>query len=79
MPNNSKPIPYRFYRGLDGTTYGLATSWKPANAELVTEGWTVEHQDGTTGLGRKPFATEAEAQDWCDANPNFIGMSRIYD
>ncbi|UTC28516.1 hypothetical protein GURKE_05140 [Brevundimonas phage vB_BpoS-Gurke] len=39
-------------------------------------GWTVEHPDGTTGLARPPLATEAEAQAWCDANPNFPGMSR---
>lgn len=78
--NNSKPIPHRFYRDpVTGRTFGLATSWKPETAELVTEGWTVEHQDGTTGIGRKPFATEAEAQAWCDANPNFAGMSCLYD
>lgn len=74
---NSVAIPYRFYRDpKSGRAFGLASSWKPEGCELVTEGWTVKHIDGTTGLGRPPFATKAEAEAWCEANPGFKGMSR---
>lgn len=78
MPN-SKPIPYRFYQDLQGRTYSPFSSFIPPGAEEVVKGWTVQHQDGTTGIGRAPFETEADAQAWCDANPNFSGMGRLYD
>jgi hypothetical protein len=71
----SHPIPARHYHDpVSGTNFSPFTSWKPDTAVLVTVGWTVSHDDGTTGLGRKPFATQAEAQAWCDANPRFRGM-----
>jgi len=76
---NSKPLPHRFYRAPNGSTYSFFSTYRPEGSELVTEGWTVSHIDGTTGTGKKPFATEAEAQAWCDANPNFPGMGRLYD
>lgn len=71
----SKPIPYSFLRTPDGKTYSRFSSLVKG-AELVTEGWTVEHPDGTQGIGRKPFDTEADAQAWCDANPHFPGMNQ---
>ena len=43
---------------------------------MVPAGFTVLHPDGTTGLGCPPFLTRAGAQDWCDKNPNFKGMSQ---
>lgn len=43
---------------------------------IQTTGWTVKHPDGTIGLARKPFETEAEAQAWVDAHPNFPGMNQ---
>lgn len=72
----STVIPHRFYRVPQGYSVGLYTSYVPPGSVLVSEGFTVQHPDGTTGLGRKPFATEAEAQAWCDANPRFRGMSQ---
>lgn len=75
-----KVIEHRFYRhttGRSASIYG-ALPWRneveKADWTMVTEGYTIEHPDGTIGIGRKPFATAAEAQAWVDANPNFPGM-----
>ena len=72
----SKPIPHYFYRDSSGRTYSCFSAYIPADAEKVDGGWTVQHPDGTSGLGRVPFASRDEAQAWCDANPNFPGMSQ---
>ena len=72
----SKPVPHHFYRDPSGRTYSRFSSYIPVDAELVDGGWTVQHPDGTRGLGRAPFASRDEAQAWCDAHPNFPGMSR---
>jgi hypothetical protein len=37
-------------------------------------GWTIQHDDGTRGIGRVPFRTEAEALAWMAAHPRFSGM-----
>ena len=72
----STPIENRFYRSPStGRTFGLCTSWRPDDCVIETKGWTVEHPDGTTGLGHPPFATREDAQAWCDAHPRFSGMS----
>lgn len=51
--------------------FGSREDW-----ERVATGWTVKHPDGTTGIGRKSFASREEAQAWCDANPRFPGMNQ---
>lgn len=56
--------------------WSIFSTGVPPDAERVEEGWTVEHPDGTRGLGRPPFKTQEEAQDWCDKNPHFPGMSQ---
>ena len=33
---------------------------------VVTRGWTIRWDDGTTGCGRVPFATREEAQNFLD-------------
>lgn len=71
-----KVVPHKFYETPDGMRYSLFTSWKPAEAVLVTKGYTIAHPDGTYGLGRQPFETEAEAQAWVNAHPNFPGMNQ---
>jgi hypothetical protein len=43
---------------------------------LEVTGWTIQHPDGTIGLGRQPFASKEEAQAWVDKNPNFRGMQQ---
>jgi len=50
---------------------GEADQWK-----MEQVGFTVRHPDGTTGIGRPPFATREEAQAWVDAHPKFPGMSQ---
>lgn len=76
------PIPSRRWRHPDGRTASPYSSgpwgqtWEQAGYVLETTGWTVEHPDGTVGLGRAPFATQADAQAWCDAHPHFPGMSQ---
>jgi hypothetical protein len=45
--------------------------------ELVSAGYTIAWDDGTVGIGRKPFATAAEAEAFIKANPRFGGMSRF--
>jgi hypothetical protein len=73
-------IENRFYRHTTGRTASIYGSlpWRneaeKAGWTLVSEGYTIEHPDGTVGLGRKPFATKEEAQAWVAAHPNFPGM-----
>ena len=45
--------------------------WAMANC-----GWTIEHPDGTRGIGRAPFATREEAQAWIEAHPRFPGWNQ---
>jgi hypothetical protein len=78
----SKPIEARCWKHPDGRTVSLYSSspwgqtWEEAGFALVSRGWTVEHPDGTVGLGRPAFATLEEAQAWCDAHPHFPGMNQ---
>lgn len=67
-------IPYRFNRHPDGRTASLFGASPGAGFVIVSQGFTVRHPDGTTGLGRPPFATREEAQAWVDAHPTFSGM-----
>lgn len=62
--------------GVTISPYSVLPFGAPDDWERVESGFTVAHPDGTTGLGRMPFATAAEAQAWCDANPRFPGMSQ---
>jgi hypothetical protein len=62
--------------GLTASTRG-ACPWhgeadKP-NWKMVNVGWTLLHEDGTTGIGKPPFKTAEEAQAWADAHPKFRG------
>lgn len=43
---------------------------------LEVTGYTIQHPDGTIGLGRPPFASKEEAQVWVDKHPNFPGMQQ---
>jgi hypothetical protein len=76
----SRPIEAKRWRHTSGraaSVYGACPWTSEAdepNWEIETAGWTVQHPDGTTGIGRVPFATREEAQAWCDANPRFPGM-----
>lgn len=72
----SNPIPNRFYLTPQGKRVSMFSGFIPPGSILKQEGWTVQHPDGTTGLARRPFETESEAQAWCDAHPNFKGMSQ---
>lgn len=47
------------------------TEWK-----IVAAGYTIQHPDGTQGIGRAPFKTREEAQAWIDRNSRFPGMSQ---
>lgn len=65
--------------GRTASIYGSVPYQSDAEkAEWTIEvtGWTVKHPDGTTGLGRPPFETQAEALAWVAAHPNFKGMSQ---
>lgn len=37
---------------------------------IKTVGYSIQNDDGTIGQGRRPYATEAEAQAAIDANPH---------
>ncbi len=76
--NNSYPVPY-FYYQYGNRTYSVYSAYIPDGAEMVRDGWTVKHIDGTSGLARGKFESEEQAQAWCDANPKFAGMSRMCD
>ncbi len=67
-------IPSRAWRHKDtgqfASLYG-AVPWTSSiderNWETVTRGWTVRNErTGTVGIGRVPWKTEAEAQEWAD-------------
>lgn len=57
--------------GATASIYG-AVPWTGAPGdreedwELKTVGWTIRWSDGTTGIGRQPFESQREAQDWLD-------------
>ncbi len=69
-------IPYRRWRHPDGRTASLTGAHPGAGFRVEESGWTIRHPDGTTGLARMPFESQAEAQAWVDRNPNFKGMSQ---
>lgn len=69
-------IESKHYRHPDGRTASLYGAHPGPGFEVVTKGWTIRHPDGTEGIGRKPFETQAEAQAWIDANPHFRGMQQ---
>jgi hypothetical protein len=79
MNTNGKVIPHRFYRHPDGgQSVSLFTSYVPPGFVLVTEGFTIEWIDGTTGCGRKAFATEAEGNAYLERCPaGMRGMSAM--
>lgn len=64
------------YKTPSGRTFSAYSSYIPADAVRTMMGWTVQHPDGTVGLGRPAFATREEAQAWVDAHPNFPGMNQ---
>jgi hypothetical protein len=64
------------YRDQSGRTFSPYSSYIPPDAERIVRGWTIAHPDGTVGLGRPAFITQAEAQAWIDAHPNFPGMNQ---
>jgi len=74
-----KVIPARVWRHKSGmfgdvSVYGAAPfgeGW-----EIVQKGWTIEHPDGTVGIGRAPFSSEEEAAAWIAKHPNFPGMNQ---
>ena len=71
-------IPCSYYEDPRGVRYSPFTSWKPADAVLVTKGWTIRWNDGTEGTGRKAFETEAEAHAYLAKVPKYFrGMSMM--
>lgn len=65
--------------GRTASPYGSAPWTSEAdrpNWSIEVQGYTIQHPDGTIGIGRKPFETRAEAQAWIDRNPNFRGMQQ---
>ena len=81
MPGEVIPsIRYRHKPTGRTASIGGAAPWTSeadrGNWLTETVGFTIRHPDGTTGLGRPPFATHDEAQAWVDAHPNFPGMSQ---
>lgn len=71
-----KVVLSRYYRTPTGGRVSIYSSHVPPGSELVIDGFTIEHPDGTVGLGRGAFTTKAEAQAWVDANPRFPGMNQ---
>lgn len=76
-------IPHRYWRhkpsGRRASIYGAAPYYGEADQadwEIVQEGWTIRHPDGTIGLARGPFADKADAEAWVAKYPNFPGMSQ---
>lgn len=75
-------IPARAYVHTDGrraSIYG-AVPWTSdagkADWSIIETGFSIQHPDGTIGLGRVPFKTREDAQAWVDTHPNFPGMNQ---
>lgn len=69
--NRFEIVPYRRWRHADGRTASVhgAVPWtRPADKPLWAveqAGYTIyDNQHNTYGLGRPPFATQADAQAW---------------
>jgi hypothetical protein len=79
---NGKVIEARVWKHSSGRTASVhgAVPWTTEAEKLEwsmqTVGYTIQHPDGTVGLGRKPFATKTEAEAWVTAHPRFRGMSQ---
>lgn len=79
---NGKVIEAKVWKHTSGRTASIqgACPWhthaEAAEWHMVVVGFTTQHPDGTTGIGRQPFTTEAEAQAWVDAHPKFPGMAQ---
>jgi hypothetical protein len=77
-----KVIEHMVWKHTSGRTASVrgACPWtresEKADWALSFAGFTIQHPDGTTGLGRPPFTTREEAQAWVDAHPKFPGMSQ---
>jgi len=62
------PIEAKVLQHRDGRTvspYGSAPWYTDEEAKqwsLVTVGWTIRWEDGTTGIGRRPFKSKQEAE-----------------
>jgi hypothetical protein len=64
--------------GRKASLYGACpwrTEAEKANWRIEVFGFTVQHPDGTIGIGLVPFPDRKQAQDWVDAHPNFRGMN----
>ena len=66
--------------GATASLYG-AVPWSGSKGdeksdwEMVEEGWTIQHPDGTIGIGKPPFKSKGEAEKWIEAHPKFPGMN----
>lgn len=75
-------IEAKVWRHTSGRTASIcgAVPWhtaaERASWTIETVGYTIQHPDGTRGIGRAPFKTRDEAQAWIDQNPRFSGMSQ---
>lgn len=70
-------IEYKVWVNADGRKASVSGALPAGEGWAIeVQGFTIRHPDGTTGLGRKPFETHAEAQAWVDRNPAFRGMAR---
>jgi hypothetical protein len=71
----AKIIPYVCYVAPNGVRFSPFSSYIPEGSKRVETGYTIAWSDGTTGCGRKPFATIAEAEAYLKKLPkNFTGM-----
>lgn len=84
MARHGEVIPSRRWRHSSGATaspYG-AVPWTGAPGDrkedwrLENVGWTIAWDDGTVGIGRVPFPTQAEAQDWLDREHARLAAAR---
>lgn len=69
----SYPIKAIVYR--NPITGVVASAPAIGHTEPLQRGWTMRHPDGSSGIGKVPFATREEAQEWCDVHPTFQGMN----
>lgn len=73
----AKVIPSRRWQnsvtGATASVYGAVpyvSDADKADWAIVTVGYSIQNDDGTIGQGRRPYASEAEAQAVLDANPH---------
>lgn len=75
-----KIIPHKFYFNKStNETASFYGAWPGPGYEVVSKGYTIMNQDGTIGIGRKPFEDRLQAERWLNSQRQPIAKTFIFD